>query len=345
MVKSEWKKSLGGLVVLLLTANVAWAEGEEGASDKSGNENVAAVVEGEAITMQELDDVALGSDMKLAQQLYDARQAALNELIMQRLLADEAKAAGVTVDQLVTQRIAASAPPITDAQVEAFYNANKSRMGGRSLEQISGQIRNYLASQQQSQARDTLLKQLKSEADVKVVLDAPRVNISVGPDEPSIGPADAEVTIVEYSDLECPFCARVVPTLDQIQEEYGDKVRIVFRDFPLGNHQRAIPAAEAALCAHDQDKFWEYHDKIFENQKSLADSDLKSYAEELELNMDEFNACTESNKYRTQIAQDQQRGQQLGVTGTPAFFVNGRFMSGAKPFGEFKKVIDSELAN
>jgi protein-disulfide isomerase len=118
---------------------------------------------------------------------------------------------------------------------------------------------------------------------------------------------------------------------------------MVFRDFPLGNHARALPAAQAALCAKEQDKFWEFHDKIFENQRSLEDADLKRYATEIGLDADIFNTCFDSDKFKNEIMQDMREGQQAGVTGTPAFFINGRFLSGAQPFDAFKTIIDEEL--
>lgn len=120
-------------------------------------------------------------------------------------------------------------------------------------------------------------------------------------------------------------------------------MRIVYRDFPLGMHKRAAPASEAALCAHEQDKFWPYHDKLMANQRSLSDEDLKKYAEELGLEMEKWTACYDSGKYRDDVMEDMREGQQAGVTGTPAFFVNGRFLSGAQPFEAFKTIIEDEL--
>ncbi|UCE62377.1 MAG: thioredoxin domain-containing protein [Phycisphaerales bacterium] len=128
-----------------------------------------------------------------------------------------------------------------------------------------------------------------------------------------------------------------------MRDTYGDKVRIVFRNMPLGMHARALPAAEAAMCARDQGKFWEYHDKILQNQRALEDADLKRYATELSLDAEAFNSCLDSGKFKNEIMQEMRDGQQVGVTGTPAFFVNGRFLSGAQPFEAFKVIIDQEL--
>lgn len=169
-----------------------------------------------------------------------------------------------------------------------------------------------------------------------------KVEVSVD-DDPSIGPEDAPVTIVEFSDFECPYCGKVVPTVKQILKEYEGKVRLVFRDFPLGFHQNAQKAAEAAECADDQDKFWEYHYKLFENQKALDVSSLKQYAKDLGLDSSEFNTCLDSGKHEEEVKKDMAEGQSYGVSGTPAFFINGIKVSGAQPFGNFASIIDSEL--
>ena len=126
-------------------------------------------------------------------------------------------------------------------------------------------------------------------------------------------------------------------------ETYGDKVRLVFRDFPLANHANAQPAAEAANCAWEQGKFWEYHDRLFQNQRALGAAQLKQYAADLGLQVEEFNACLDGGRYRQDVVQDLQDGQRLGVRGTPAFFINGRFISGAQSFETFAQIIDEEL--
>jgi protein-disulfide isomerase len=131
----------------------------------------------------------------------------------------------------------------------------------------------------------------------------------------------------------------------QVVETYGDQVQLVFRDFPLSFHARAHAAAEAAQCAHSQGKFWEYHDALFANQKQLADEDLKRHAADLGLDVDDFNACLETGRFRNDVAEDFQEGQRFGVRGTPAFFVNGRFLSGNQPYEAFAAIIDEELEN
>jgi len=136
---------------------------------------------------------------------------------------------------------------------------------------------------------------------------------------------------------------RVGPTLKQVLDTYGDKVRLVYRDYPLPMHPRAMPASEAAMCAHEQGKFWEYHDKIFANAQALEDANFKQHAADLGLDVAAFNLCYDSGKFRNPIQAEFQAGSNLGVSGTPAFFINGRFVSGAIPFEQFRSVIDDEL--
>ncbi len=157
------------------------------------------------------------------------------------------------------------------------------------------------------------------------------------------GPADAPVTIVEYSDFQCPFCARVQPTLEQIEETYGDRVRRVFKHLPLRIHPDAPGAAAASEAAHRQGKFWEMHDKIFVSQRDLGDATYRRFAEELGLDIARFDEDRASAAVKQRIERDEQEAQRLGVSGTPAFFINGRFLSGAQPFDAFKRVIDEEL--
>lgn len=157
------------------------------------------------------------------------------------------------------------------------------------------------------------------------------------------GPNDAWVTVVEISDFQCPFCKRVGPTLTQIEEKYGDDVRFVFKHNALPFHKRAKPAALAAECARDQGKFWEMHDKLFEKQRELEDADLEKYAQEIGLNTGTYKACYTSNKHSGRIDGDQRMANSFGARGTPAFFINGRFLSGAQPFSAFQALIDEEL--
>jgi protein-disulfide isomerase len=160
---------------------------------------------------------------------------------------------------------------------------------------------------------------------------------------PAKGPSDAPVTLVVFSDFECPHCSRAAATVKQIEEEYKGKLRVAFKHQPLTQHPSAKIAAAASMAAHEQGKFWEMHDKLFNQQTALNRAALEKYAQELGLDMGKFKAALDSNKYDEYISQDSAQGTQLGASGTPTFFINGRQIVGAKPPEVFRRVIDEEL--
>jgi len=162
-------------------------------------------------------------------------------------------------------------------------------------------------------------------------------------DSPAKGPSDAWVTLVEISDFQCPYCSRVVPTLKELKEKYANDLRIVYKYNPLPFHNRAKPAAKAAECAREQGKFWEMHDALFAGQKDLEDQSLENYAKSVGADVGKWKACYASNKYDSRIDADQSLSGTFGARGTPAFFINGRFLSGAQPATAFQAVIDEEL--
>lgn len=188
-----------GFSVLVCAA--AWAEPPAKAEDPKAKAGVAAYVGGEAITLQDLDVIAL-KNMKLAQSLYDARKAALDQVIMERILAPDAAAQKITVEQLISKKLAEKVQPVTDADLDAYYKANSARMGGKTMEQVSGQIRTFLTSQKEQEAKDKLLDELKQKAEIKITLDAPRVVVPVAANDPAKGPKDAKVTVVIFSDFQ-----------------------------------------------------------------------------------------------------------------------------------------------
>jgi nitrogenase subunit NifH len=186
--------ALGGAAV--------WAQAPAKPDAPKPDPGVGAYIGGKPVTLQELDAKALKTDMKLAQSLYDARRAALDQVLMERLLGDDAAAQKITVDELIRKRVAEKSKPVTDADVETYYKANSARMGGKTLEQVSAQIRPFLANQQETDAKNNLLAELKTKAEVKIVLDAPRADVIIAANDPVLGPKDAKVTIVEFSDFQ-----------------------------------------------------------------------------------------------------------------------------------------------
>src|SRR5829696_1524679 len=219
-------------------------------------------------------------------------------------------------------------------------------MKERALEVMAPAINRYLQDQQRATARQALVAELrKGGPSVRVMIDAPRHEVALAATDPALGSASAPVTIVEFSDFQCPFCLRVEPTLKQVRQTYGDKVRIVWKDFPLTQiHPQAFKSGEAAHCAGEQGKYWEYHDRLFANQQALQATDLKRYATDLSLEPTKFNECLDSSKYGERVRDGVAQGTGLGVNSTPTIYINGRMLSGAQPFEMFVSVIDEELS-
>lgn len=312
--------------------------------------DVVARVGDRNITLAELDKQALMADaamyngLKMYQALYEARRAALDELVGNILIEAEAKSRSVSAEALVSQEITSHVQPVAEQDVETWYKENPGRVRGAPLDQIRAPIRGFLEETRRQEARQAYIEQLKKKTAVSIALPPPRIEVKVAANDPAQGPANAPVVVVAFSDFQCPFCKRVLPSLQKMQAEYGDRVRLVFRDFPLSIHDEAFVAAEAGQCANDQDKFWPYHDKLFENQEQgLAPDKLKEYARQVGLDGGKFDACLDGGTHRAAVEQDLAEAETYGVTGTPTFFVNGRFLSGAQPFEAFKELIDEEL--
>jgi protein-disulfide isomerase len=302
---------------------------------------VVATVQDQSISAEELTGALHGELMRLEIQRYQVLKDKLDELIAERILSLEAAQRGVSVQQLIQDEIVAKLPAVTPERVKAFYEANKNRIQ-QPLEKVAEKITAYLQQQEQDQRRQALLKELRPHYPVTVALHAPKIEVTTD-GKPSLGTDSAPVTIVEFSDFQCPYCRQVQPTLQRLMAEYEGKVKLVFRDFPLRNiHPQAQKAAEAAQCAAEQQKFWSYHDKLFA-AASLQIADLKKYAHELGLNEEQFTSCLDSNKYADGIAVDMQAGQNAGVNATPTFFVNGYPLSGAASYEQFKEVVDTAL--
>ena len=312
--------------------------------------DTAARVGDRTITVKELDDRWNAEEpaqkAQAEQAIYDGRRAALDAIIADMLVDQAAKAKGVTSQAFVEAEVTRRRKPVTDTDVRNFYVQNTDRMQGRSFEQMSAAIQRYLDDQQQQNARQELIAELKkSGPGIRVMMDAPRTTVAVNADDPSEGKADAPVTVVEYSDFQCPFCLRVMPTLKQLRTKYGDRMRLVWKDFPLAQiHPQAFVAAQAGNCAREQGKFWEYHDKLFANQGALQPDALKKYAAEVGLDAAKFNQCLDSSKYEARVQEALANGNRLGISSTPTVYVNGRMINGAQPIEVFESVIDEELA-
>lgn len=328
---------------LLIAAACGGASSVASPRGPAPESEVVARIGDREITLAQVDARALRSNLSAYQALYQARRSAIEELVAEALLEAEARSRGLTRDDLVEREIESEVPEVTEEDVEQFYVQNQAQLRGQTLEQIGAPIREFLTERSAADARERYLAELRGKTAVDVTIEPPRLPIEVAPGERVKGPLDAPVTIVEYSDFQCPFCARAGSTLARIEETYGDKVRIVYRDFPLGNHPEALHAAEAARCAHDQGKFWPYHDRLFESQHSLSAESYSALASEVGLDPKAFAECLASGKFQDAIREDSREGESLGVSATPAFFINGRHLSGAQPFEAFQEIIEEEI--
>ncbi|HEX2254176.1 MAG TPA: thioredoxin domain-containing protein [Thermoanaerobaculia bacterium] len=354
-IRRNAHRVLLGAVLALIALPACANEGaaQAAAPQQGGGNQVVATVDGEQITLSELEQQSSEQLQSVEAQLaqcqrqveqsrFQALDSSLRGMVRERLLAAEAQKAGQSVEDYRAAELESRIQPVTDADVAAFYEENKARIGNRTLEQVAAQIRPFIEQQRRTEAENAFFADLERKHQVTYRLEPPRTQVAA--EGPSVGPANAPVTIVEFSDFECPFCSRVVPTINQVKEEYGDKVRIVFRQFPLNIHPNAQKAAEASLCAEEQGKFWEMHDAMFADQRNLGVASLKTMAAGIEgLNTETFNQCLDSGQFAGQVQADMEAGLQAGVTGTPAMFVNGIPVSGAVPFEQLAQVIDQEL--
>ncbi|MFN7940893.1 MAG: thioredoxin domain-containing protein [Thermoanaerobaculia bacterium] len=311
--------------------------------DVNDKNAVVAEVQGQKITMADVEKAAAAQLAQIEKQRFAVIQQTVDRLVEDKLVDAEAAARGVDKQSLLKTEIQDKVSDISDAEVDTWFQQNQARLGGRTKESIAPQIKQFLSQQKQNDVREAFLGGLRAKYTAKVLIEPPRMVVAEA-DSPAKGPANAPVVLIEFSDFQCPYCSRVAPDLHKAIDTYGDKLRVVFRQFPLNIHPMAPKAAEAALCAHEQGKFWEMHDAMFANQQKLQVDDLKATAKGLGINAEQFNACLDGSKFKSKVDADVADGSKVGVTGTPAMFVNGIAISGAVPFAELAKTIDAELA-
>jgi protein-disulfide isomerase len=309
-----------------------------------------AVVDGQPVTYGDVQKEQGGklvqAEVKALTELYDARRSAVDEYVTKKVVDAEAKAKGETLEQWYEKDILGMVPAPSEDEMKKFYEQNKGQMGGQSYDQIKERIAAFMKQQKGREQLTKIVEDLKTKHGVQMTLPQPNLpRIEVAATGPSRGPDKAPVTIVEFSDFQCPYCGREFPVVERLMKEYDGKVRLVFRHFPLDFHPYAQKAAEAGACAAAQgtDKFWKLHDKMFGNQQKLAVDDIKGYAKEAGVDSAQFDKCLDSGEKRALVDADEKAGQQAGVNGTPAFFVNGIFINGAVPYEQIKETVDREL--
>lgn len=340
--------SVIGLAMLLSACQSSKTpENKEAKVGAPADSAVVAVVNGATITRQELDQAVKGQVRRLerqqAEDRYSLLTSGLDSLIAKKLVLAEVAKRGTTEENLLRTEVEARAVPPTDAEMRQFYEANIRQMPGP-YEMVRDRIRQHLLGLKQREALMKYLQGLRAAAKVETSLppiELPRVDVAA--EGPARGPATAPVQVVLFSDFQCPYCKEAKNLVEKIVAVYGEKVRVVFRDYPLQSHEKAFKAAEAGHCADQQGKFWEMHDLMFTNQDKLAPEGLKSLARQIGLDGAKFDACLDGGSMAETVKNHFQAGEDAGVDATPAFFINGRPVAGAVPFEELRKVIDKEL--
>jgi protein-disulfide isomerase len=302
-----------------------------------------AVVNGKQITAGDIETSLLPLIFSVQEQVYALRKQDLDLRINDTLLTAEAQKRKITSRALLEAEVTAKVPRVTEAQAQEFYTQNKNRISGE-FAQTKDQIIQYMQEKREQEATLAFAEQLRRASVVQINLTAPEspvFEISTD-DQPSKGNANASVTIVEFTDFQCPSCAQQHPVLERLVSEFGNRVRLVVRDFPLSQHPNALKAAEAAEAAREQDKYWEYIAVLFRNQSALEVNKLKQYASELGLDRARFDASLDSSKFAEKVQRDVLDGQRLGVNGTPTFFINGKRVS-ARSYEGLKATIETAL--
>lgn len=339
---------VGVLLCAWLSVTCGQAQSPAAAQAQSpapGASDPLATVGGTPITRADLDALVAPQIAKLDEQAHQIRRAQLDELIAQKLIEAEAKARNVSPEALEKAEVIDKVTPPTQADVDAFVAANRARLPGDPAALVP-QIRQYLTEQRQGARREAFLDELRGKTKVQVLLKPPavfRAAIDIT-GAPSRGTSDAKVTVVEFSDFHCPFCRRVQPTLTQLLSKYPNDVKLVYKHMPLDQlHPQARRAAEASWCAQQQGKFWEYHDLLYSGGPDGSDPTLSALAGRAGLDQSAYQQCMGSGKAAAVVQQHVEEGAKFGVSGTPGFFVNGRFLNGAVPLEAFVQVVEEEL--
>lgn len=333
-------------LVLLLAAGAVGAQTVLPAANVSAaavQEPAIATFAGQAITASQLEAEAGTRLLKVRNEEYKIKAELARDMAFGKLQDAAALKLGIERLELYRQNVTAKAGEPAKEEVDDLLKRYRAQLPTDDT-QARQQVVQFLQEQRTRAREQAWRRELLGDGGFRLLIEPPRARVSISAKDPARGSAGAPITVVEFSDFQCPFCSRVQSSVQRLQQVYGAKVRLVFKQYPLAMHQHARFAAEAALCAGQQGKFWEMHDWLFANQQKIAPEAIRAAAPELKLDPAEFGACLDQKTFAGKVDEDMKLGESLGVTGTPAFLVNGRLIEGAQPFEAFQEVIDDELA-
>lgn len=303
---------------------------------------------GGTITAKDVNDMVKSRLSNLNEEAIEIYQRSAEHTLLNKLLKDEATKQGLSGPEELLAK-AATSVEVSEERVKSFIKENNLEKGykdpvtGKSRKITPEEIKAYLGEQEKQNARENFLQGLLAKADVKMLIEEARLEIKIPSEAPVLGSAKAKVIVHEFSDFQCPYCSKAHATVKQLSQHYGDKIGIVYHHLPLPSHPEARPAALAAVCAQKQEKFWPFHDKLFENQRSLSSENYLKWAAEVGLNMDTFKTCLADPSTGKTVEDSSKNSESLGINSTPTFYINGKKLAGAQPFEQFQRIIDQEL--
>lgn len=334
----NWTTRCAGLLIAGVCLGTVTTSSSYGQTSTDSS-NVVARVDGNTLTMADLQHEEGGKLLQAEYQYYLNQRKVLEELIDNQLLADEAKRRNISLDQLLNAEVYKGVKDPTEDQLEVYYEGLDTQ---EPYDAVRADVLAHIRELRRAKARAAFVENLRNQAKIDVLLMPPSADFSIA-NAYTKGSQDAPVVLVEFADYECPYCQKVNPQLQQLKKEYGDKVALVYKDFPLPMHHSSEKAAEAARCAGEQGKFWEYHDVLFYSRLLDVDA-LKEHARVLKLDSDKFDTCLDSGSQAAAVKQDLDEAKSLGLTGTPSFFVNGHFFSGVVDYALLKDMVNQQLS-
>ncbi|MFH1728209.1 MAG: thioredoxin domain-containing protein [Pseudomonadota bacterium] len=303
----------------------------------------AAIVDGEAISLAELDKNISSKLYRFEERIYSMKIEALDEIINEKIIEKEAQAKNTTQEKLLEE--AANNIKVDQKELDEFYERFKNRLAGTE-EEKKERLTAIFKRKKEREIKTQFIEELRKSHKIEILLTPPPLpvaDIKAEEYSPYIGKKDAPVEIIEFSEFKCPYCKKAAKTIKDVAAKFKDEVKVVFRHFPIPSHKGAFEAAEASMCANDQGKFWEYHDVLFEGKGDFDKAMFVKIATDLKLDIKKFEACYDSHKHKANIEKDRTDGEKAGVSGTPGFFVNKKVVAGAREADFFEDLINREL--